>query len=101
MTVKLDLASDLEQVKALFYEIIEKYSSDYIEEAKKQIETASKQYLICYNNLTPIIYTEIKDGAMWLSLRYLCEPRKVRVTENLIWEEILKCIQDKDNIKLL
>lgn len=101
MTVKLDLTSDLEQAKALFYEIIEKYSSDYIEEAKKQIETASKQYLICYNNLTPIIYTEIKDGAIWLSLRYLCEPRKVRVTENLIWEEILKCIQDKDNIKLL
>ena len=101
MTIKLDLTSDWEQAKGLFYEIIEKFSSDYTEEAKRQIQTASKQYLICYNNLTPIIYTEIKDGAIWLSLRYLCEPRKVRVTENLIWEEILKQLKEHATIRLL
>lgn len=101
MIVKLDLTSDLQEAKDLFYKIIAKYSSDYTEEAKAQIETASKQYLIFYNNLTPIVYTEIKEGAIWLSLRYLCEPRKVRVTENLIWEEILEQIKEKDHIKLL
>ena len=101
MTIKLDLTSDWEQAKGLFYEIIQKFSSDYTEEAKRQIQTASKQYLICYNNLTPIIYTEIKDGAIWLSLRYLCEPRKVRVTENLIWEEILKQLKEHATIRLL
>ncbi len=101
MIVKLDLTSDLHEAKDLFYKIIAKYSSDYTEEAKAQIETASKQYLIFYNNLTPIVYTEIKEGAIWLSLRYLCEPRKVRVTENLIWEEILEQIKEKNHIKLL
>lgn len=101
MTIRLDMTSDWEQAKILFYEIIEKYSSDYIEEANRQIQTASKQYLIFYNNLTPIIYTEIKEGAIWLNLRYLCEPRKVRIMENSIWEEILRQLKNDETIKII
>ena len=50
---------------------------------------ASRQYLINYRKLTPIVYTKVTDSGVQLTIRYLIEPRKRRGTEHAIWEEIL------------
>jgi len=50
---------------------------------------ASQQYLINYRKLTPIVYTNVVDYGVQLTIRYLIEPRKRRGTEHAIWEDIL------------
>ena len=46
--------------------------------------------MIFYSQLTPIVYTSVRDSGVLLTMRYLCEPRRRRGSEELIWEEILE-----------
>lgn len=101
MVLLIDQSSDWDLAKTLLYEVVYTHISEYIEDAKMQIDTAGEKYLISYNNLTPIIYTEIKGSAIQLTMRYLCEPRKVRTVEHLIWEDILRVLKENDTIKML
>ena len=45
--------------------------------------------MIFYSVLTPTVYTSVKDSGVMLTMRYLCDVRKRRTTEQLIWENVL------------
>ena len=55
----------------------------------KIIYVKIKKYMIYYNHLTPIVYTSVEDSGILLTLRYLCEARKRRGTDQAMWEDIL------------
>ena len=57
-----------------------------------------RKYLIFYSKLTPIVYTTIKDSGVLLTMRFLCEPRKRRSTEEIILEEVLEEFNKCDDI---
>ncbi|PHV71715.1 mechanosensitive ion channel protein MscS [Sporanaerobium hydrogeniformans] len=99
--VSLSLDSNWELAKVFFYEILQRHILDDQEEAKEQIASAGSKYLIYYNNLDPIIYTEVKDGKIVFFLRYLCKPRQRRTLEHLIWEDILKEVRGRTDIHLV
>ena len=40
--------------------------------------------------LSPEVYTNVKDSGVNLTIRYLCLPNNRRNSEELIWEDILK-----------
>jgi small-conductance mechanosensitive channel len=54
--------------------------------------------MIFYNTLSPNIYTSVKDSGVLLTIRYICEPRKRRATEHVIWEDILKAFAKHEDI---
>lgn len=92
ITVEVDLDSDISQIKELLYKIVRKNS--VIKEIPKKMETqiddASADYRIYFNNLDPIIYTSIVEEHVELYIRYLVHPKKARNVENLIWLDILR-----------
>jgi small-conductance mechanosensitive channel len=67
--------------------------------AEKKIREASKKYMIFYQYLTPIVYTKVMDSGVKLTLRYICDPRKRRTSENDIWEEILVKFEEHPDIE--
>jgi len=54
-----------------------------------QIRDASQKYMIKFGVLTPIVYTSVKNSGVLLTMRYVCDPRKKRSSEQTIWEKIL------------
>lgn len=56
---------------------------------KRKIDTMTKHYMIYYDKLTPIVYTDIKDSGVELSLRYLAEAKKRRATQDRLCRAIL------------
>lgn len=98
--VPLDCSSDWQKAKKKIYDIVYLCVGDTIEKAREEVEAVEKNTAIYFNNLTPIVYTELKDGHILLNVRYLCEPRKVRATEHYMWEEILRMIKENEDIKL-
>ena len=67
-------------------------SKDYVDLGKKvraKIETMSKKYMIHYGKLTPIVWTNIVDFGVQLTLRYLTEARRRRSTQDAICQEVL------------
>ena len=79
-------------------EIINRHTKNIELKAKKEILEASKNYMIYYKNLTPIVYTSVKESGVLLTIRYLCNPRKRRGSENEIWENILMEINAHEDI---
>ena len=87
--VLITFESNWEKTKGILEELINKHTKNIDLKAKQEILEASKNYMIYYKNLTPIVYTSVKESGVQLTLRYLCNPRRRRGSENEIWEEIL------------
>jgi small-conductance mechanosensitive channel len=82
--------SNWKRAKNILTEIVNKNAKQITETAERQIKAAAKKFLIYYSILTPIVYTTIKDSGVLLTMRFLCDPRKRRTTEEAILEEVLE-----------
>jgi small-conductance mechanosensitive channel len=99
MHVIITFESNWKKAKEILKDIIEDYAEDIDAKAGKEILEASKNYMIYYKHLTPIIYTSVKDIGVQLSIRYLCNPRRRRGTENDIWQLILTQFDEHADIQ--
>jgi hypothetical protein len=63
---------------------------------KKQINNISNNYRIYYNKYEPIIYTQIVDSHVELTVRYLIHPKKARYVNSTIWNNILTAYKNKE-----
>jgi small-conductance mechanosensitive channel len=87
--VLITFESDWKKAKEILTRIAFKHAEHLTGKAEEDLLAASRQYLINYRKLTPIVYTKVVDSGVQLTMRYLIEPRKRRGTEHAIWEEIL------------
>jgi len=98
--VLITFESDWEKAKSILTEIIENQAIDVLKSAKKSIEASSHQYMIKYSTLTPIVYTDVRDSGVLLTLRYLCLPKSRRGARQDIWENILRAFSKHQDIDL-
>src|SRR2546425_2144725 len=87
--VVVTFESDWKKAKQILGKIAVKHAEHLTAQAEQELLAASQQYLINYRKLTPIVYTNVVDYGVQLTIRYLIEPRKRRGTEHAIWEDIL------------
>lgn len=97
--VLVTFESDWNKAKTLLGDIITTHAETLSLSAEKKIREASKKYMIFYQYLTPIVYTKVMDSGVMLTLRYICDPRKRRTSENDIWEDILINIEKHPDIE--
>jgi small-conductance mechanosensitive channel len=71
-----------------------------MERAEQQIRYAKKSYLIHYRYLTPIVYTDVHESGVCLTVRHLSDPRKRRSVSQVIWEDVLKQFGEHEDIEL-
>lgn len=96
--VLLTFESDWRGAKEILTEVAERLQTDLGEAAEQKVRDAAKKYLIFYSHLTPVVYTSVKDSGVLLTLRYLCEPRRRRTTEQEIWEQLLDAFAESPRI---
>jgi small-conductance mechanosensitive channel len=98
--VVVTFESDWRKAKQTLTRIAIKHAEHLTAQAEQELLTASRQYLINYRKLTPIVYTKVVDDGVQLTIRYLIEPRKRRGTEHAIWEDILTELATSPDIDL-
>jgi hypothetical protein len=64
------------------------------------LKRTAEDYLIYTPTTTPIVYTNVKDSGVLLTIRYLCKPHERRTTSEVIWEEILEAFAQHADIQL-
>jgi small-conductance mechanosensitive channel len=97
--VRLTFESNWEKAKNILTDIINKHAENIDQAAQREIFEASKNYLIHYTHLTPYVYLKVKEFGIMLTIRYLCNPRRRRGSENEIWQEILTRFRDHGDIR--
>lgn len=96
--VLITFESDWKKAKKILVDIVNEKSEHISKSASRKIKDASKKYMIFYKNLTPIVYTSVKDSGVMLTMRFLCDPRQRRGYEELIWEAVLNEFSKSDDI---
>ncbi len=87
--IMVTFESDWKKAKDILTNIVSENAEHISKAAEKKIKQASEKYMIFYRNLSPIVYTSVKDSGVMLTMRFLCDPRKRRGTSQVIWENIL------------
>jgi small-conductance mechanosensitive channel len=98
--VNVTFESNWKKAKELLLDIVNRHAESIGKEAEREIFKASRNYMIYYTHLTPIVYTKVIDFGVKLTMRYLCNPRRRRGSENEIWEEVLSMIDLHKDIEL-
>lgn len=100
LEVLVTFESDWSKAKKLLQEIAENHLQDFAEQAQQEIRNAKKSYLIHYRYLTPIVYTDVRESGVCLTIRHLTDPRKRRSVSQGIWEDILRELEKHEDIEL-
>jgi small-conductance mechanosensitive channel len=96
--VLLTFESDWRRAKQMLHQVAERHCTAIGSTAQEQLREAAKKFMIFYKTLTPTVYTSVRDSGVLLTIRYLCDPRKRRGSEQEIWEAILDAFAGHDNI---
>ena len=67
--------------------------------AAKNFKEVSKLYMVYQPDFNPQVYTKVEDSGILLTIRYLCNPRKRRITTQYIWEDILNEFDNDVNLE--
>lgn len=98
IAVRLTFESNWEKAKSILMDVVNTHAEHITKSAEKEIFEASKSYMVYYKHLTPIVYTNVQDYGVRLTIRYLCNPRQRRGTEAQIWEDILHRFRNQQDI---
>ncbi|REL38880.1 mechanosensitive ion channel family protein [Rhodohalobacter sp. SW132] len=86
------------KAKSIIEKITNDHLKDYVNDAEQQIRRATKSYLIHYRNLTPIVYTDVVDDGIKMTIRHLSNPRSRRGINQMIWEDVLDAVANENDI---
>ena len=87
--IVITFESDWQKAKKILQDICSKRPENLSKKVESQIKKAAQKFMIIYKNLTPIVYTNVIDYGVQLTIRYLCETRKRRDSQQEIWEDVL------------
>jgi small-conductance mechanosensitive channel len=95
MTITFE--SNWEKAKTIIGEIAKKHSVTP-EKIGRQKKTIDDEYFLFYKHLTPTIYTQGNNRGVEMTIRYLCEPRQRRGSNQAIWEDVLRVFKEHEDI---
>ncbi|MFC2144682.1 mechanosensitive ion channel family protein [Acidobacteriota bacterium] len=98
VAVLVTFESDWEKAKEILSKIANDHGEDLSTAAEEKLQQAARRFMIFYSKLTPTVYTSVRDCGVLLTIRYLCDPRRRRSTEESIWEDILHAFAENDDI---
>ena len=98
ITINIPLNSNITKTKSIIYKIVN--SNEIIKnippKMKNQIKNISSEYRIYYNQYEPIIYTQVVENHIELTVRYLIHPKKARYVNSTIWNKIIEASNNKE-----
>jgi len=98
IAVLVTFESDWEKAKQILAAIATRHGEELSTSAAEKVQEAARRFMIFYSKLTPTVYTSVRDCGVLLTIRYLCDPRRRRSTEESIWEDILHAFAENDDI---
>ncbi|MGB3292242.1 MAG: mechanosensitive ion channel domain-containing protein [Phormidesmis sp.] len=98
--VLVTFESDWEEAKKILFTQVNNHAEHLSSGAADHLRRAEQKYMISYAKLTPTVYTTVKESGILLTMRYLCEPRRRRGSEQVLWESVLREFAKNPGISL-
>ena len=98
LPILITFESNWQKAKEILQETALRHAAHLTDDASAKVRESSSRFMIFYSKLTPTVYTSVADCGVLLSMRYLCEPRRRRSTEQEIWEDVLRAFGENEDI---
>lgn len=98
--VTVTFESDWVLAKQILDKIAREHAKSVVPEAERELKSTSRKTLIQYQNFWPIVYTDVAQFGVLLSVRYLVRARQRRGERQAMWEDILHAIAAEPHIHL-
>jgi small-conductance mechanosensitive channel len=89
LRVTVTFESDWKKAKKLLLDIAQSETPVTREIAEEQVRRASRNLMIAYQHLTPVVWTAVEDSGVVLTIRFPCPSRQRRIVCSRMWESIL------------
>ena len=96
--ITITFESNWKRAKQLLEAIAARHAEQLTEQVERELLEASRQYLIAYTKLTPIVYVRVRDQGIGLTIRYLIRSRFRRGSENAVWQDVLEAFAAEPDI---
>ena len=96
--IMITFESNWKDAKGILGKISKKHSANISKAASKKFKENSELFMVYKPDFNPQVYTRVEDSGILLTIRYLCNPRKRRITSQLIWEDVLNAFSKKTDI---
>ncbi|HEX8297542.1 MAG TPA: hypothetical protein VF594_00160, partial [Rubricoccaceae bacterium] len=90
--------SDWRAAKNLLLTIARERAEAFSSNAEAALRRTASEHFIFFSALTPTVYTSVFANGIRLTLRYLVLPRRLRTSEEAIWEDILDAFAGRGDI---
>ena len=91
--VLITFESDWEKAKAILENIVNELAPDVSDAVRRYGRRTGQRFVISYSNVTPTVYTSVEESGVMLTLRYMVDPRKLRNSEQEVWESTLRAFK--------
>lgn len=98
MPILVTFESDWKRGKDIMMVHAKKMAEGLEEKVRRKIDIMRNRYMIYYGKLTPIVYVNIKDSGVELTLRYLTEAKKRRFTQDYLCRMILEDFEKEPTV---
>jgi small-conductance mechanosensitive channel len=96
--VTVTFESDWKKAYGILSKIAGEQSEKLDERMSRQVRELAHKFQIHFRHLTPIVWTKVIDYGVTMTIRYLCDPRKRRSSEDTIWKAILDAFAQEPSI---
>ena len=96
--VLVTFESDWKKAKTILQQIITERTEDTAKEAARVIEAMSREKYFPAQHTDPIVFTNVEESGVLLTLRFMCIPDTRRKVEEDIWEAILEQFAKDENL---
>tara|TARA_Y100000994_G_C15700095_1_gene444742 strand:- start:1650 stop:2555 length:906 start_codon:yes stop_codon:yes gene_type:complete len=96
--VLITFESDWKKTKSILESLAFEHSTSISKAAERKFKELTKLLMIYQPDFKPQVYTKVLDSGIEFSIRYLCNPRKRRITTQIMWENILTEFDKHDDI---
>jgi small-conductance mechanosensitive channel len=97
LSVTVTFESDWRAAKGLLTQIAQTRGSQH-DSVEGDMREKGHQYFVLTASLDPRVFVTIQDNGVRLTVRYLCTPFDRRSSAELIWEDILSAVGERDDI---
>lgn len=98
--VVVTFESDWRAAKDLLLEAARRHGHSLSEEEEAEVLALGRRFMIFYTTLAPTVYTRISERGVAFAVRYLCDPRRRRDSEQAIWEAALDAFAGQGGIDI-
>ena len=96
--VMVTFESDWKRAKEIMMQHGQKEAEGMEDIVKRKITKMTLQYMIFFDKLTPVVYVNIKDSGVELTLRYLTDAHRRRSSQDAISQAILNDFEKEKNV---